>query len=224
MEATTTFDTKPLLRPHQVEGFESEIKALEEKLTNPAIQDKGEVRKQLIRTRQGLEAQRPRPPADAEEEGRMVARSKALLDEIVPAMNSQEEMRKNPPGSVHKFLTGENSPAMKAKIREWRNLQLRLRPGERESGDLERFRPKGSSLSMDNAQIPGQAFYIPPNVGHTVMFTEEEIAGLRSLRPSLADGLGLMSNEQRLVVKDLISGLFDRPAPAATKGGKEARA
>lgn len=222
MDATTEFDTKPLLRPHQVANFEGEIRSLEEKLTNPAVQDKGEVRKQLIRTRQGLSQQRPVPPADGAEEGRMVARAKQLFDEIQPSMCSQEEMRKNPPGAVTKFNRGENSPAMKKKIAEWRNIQRRLAPDDRDAGDLERFRPVGSSLNMDNAQIPGKSFYIPPNVGAAVTFSDEEIKTLRDLKPTLADALGLLSNEQRLVVKDLIAGFVDAPKPGAA--AKEKRA
>ena len=217
MEATT-FDTKPLLRPHQVENHENEIKVLETQLTNPAVQDKGEVRKRLLRTRQQLEQQRPRAPETPEEEGRMHKRADELLSEIVPSMCSQEEMRKNPTGSVDKYQNGEASSWMKKKILEWKNLMLRLKPGEREAANLERHRPKVSTLNLDNAQIPGKAFYIPPNVGASITFSEEEIASLRALRPSLADSLGLMSNEQRLIMKDLLAGLSE-PAAKPTKGG-----
>ena len=87
---TQQFDTKPLLRPRQVEETKAEIKSMEEKLKSPHTEDKGEVMKQLRRVRQSFEQQVPRGPANGEEEGRMVARSRELLSEIVPAVCSQE--------------------------------------------------------------------------------------------------------------------------------------
>lgn len=200
---TATFDTKPLLRPAQVEDMKSEVAAAEAKLSNPAIMDKGEARKQLIRTRKALEDQTPRPPATAEEEGRMVARSKQLLGEIVEGMCSQEEMRKAPPGAVDKHMGWEKRN--KLKILEWKNLQLRLKPGEREAANLERHRPVGSTLSMDNAFIPGQNFHIPAGVGATVTFSDADLERLRALKPELADKVASMNNEQRQVVKDMLA-------------------
>lgn len=205
---TQVFDTKPLLRPAQLDEMRNQVKNAEAKLSNPRIEDKGEARKQLIRTRKTLEEQTPRPPADGAEEGRMVAREKQLRDEIIPTMCSQEEMRKSPPGAVDKFNKGENSPPVKQKILEWKNLRLRLRPGEREAANLERYRPAASSLSMDNAVVQGKAIYIPENVGATVTFSEEEMAQLKALKPGLADTVALMTNEQRQVVKEMLDAML----------------
>lgn len=202
MEANTQFDTKPLLRPQQIEEMKSEVAAAEAKLSNPAILDKGEARKQLIRTRATLDAQTPKPPESADEEGRMVRRSRQLLDDILQGMCSQEEMRKAPPGAVDKHMGWEKRN--KQKILEWKNLQLRLRPGEREAANLERHRPVGSSLSMDNAVIPGKAIYIPENVGATVTLTDEDMARLQALKPEIAGRVAAMTNEQRQVVKEML--------------------
>lgn len=214
MEATA-FDTKPLLRPQQVEDMRDEVKMAEAKLSNPAILDKGEARKQLIRTRASLEAQTPKPPSSGEEEGRMVTRSKQLLDQIVTGMCSQEEMRKAPPGAVDKHMGWEkrNKPA----IMEWKNLQLRLKPGEREAANLERHRPTTSSLNMDNAHIQGKAIYIPENVGSTVTFSDEEMAQLKALKPGLAETVALMTNDQRQVVKDMLELMVGPSVKAAKK-------
>ena len=202
MENAVTFDTKPLLRPAQLDEAKNQVKQAEAKLSNPAIQDKGEARKQLIRARQTLESQTPRPPADAAEEGQMVARSKHLLNQILTGMPSQEEMRKAPPGAVDKHMGWEkrNKPA----ILEWKNLQLRLRPGEREAANLERHRPVASSLSMDNAVVHGKNIFIPDNVGATVVFSDAELAQMDGLKAGLRDTVGSMSNEQRQVVKDML--------------------
>ena len=218
MEATTQFDTKPLLRPAQLEEAKSQVKIAEAKLSIPAIQDKGEARKQLIRGRQTLEAQTPRPPVDAAEEGRMVARSKQLLDQVLAGMPSQEEMRKAPPGAVDKHMGWEkrNKPA----ILEWKNLQLRLRPGEREAANLERHRPVSSTLSMDNAVVQGKNIYIPENVGATVTFSDAELAQCDALKPGLRETVGSMTNEQRQVVKDMLALM---PAPKAAKSSARDR-
>ena len=203
MEATTQFDTKPLLRPRQVEEMKSQVKAAEAKLSNPAIQDKGEARKQLIRGRQTLESQTPRAPVDAAEEGRMVARSKELLNDVLAGMPSQEEMRKAPPGAVDKHMGWEKRN--KLKILEWKNLQLRLRPGENEAANLERYRPSTSTLSMDNAVVTGKSIYIPEAVGATVTFSDAELVQMDGLKAGLRDTVGSMTNEQRAVVKEMLA-------------------
>lgn len=211
---TQVFDTKPLLRPAQVSEMENQVKIAEAKLTNPAIQDKGEARKQLIRARKSLEEQRPRPPVNSTEEGRMVAREAQLRSELLEGMPSQEEMRKAPPGAVDKHMGWE--ARNKLKVLEWKNLRLRLNPGEREAANLERFRPVGSTLPMDNAVIPGKQIYIPDGVGATVTFSDAELAKLMKIKPGLAGSVGLMSNEQRALVKDLLAA-FKEPEKKAEK-------
>ena len=201
--ATPQFDITPLLRPGQVEAMQDQVRIAEAKLTNPAILDKGEARKQLIRARKSLESQTPRPPASAEEEGRMVARERELRAELLEGICSQEEMRKAPPGAVDKNMAWDKRN--KRKMLEWKNLRLRLMPGEREAANFERYRPVASTLSMDNAVIQGKQFYLPPgDVGVAVVFSDDELAKLRQIKPALADAVGAMSNEQRAVVKELI--------------------
>jgi hypothetical protein len=219
---TQTFDTKPLLRPDQLQSAQEEIKALEHKLSNPLIQDKGEVNKQLRRARHTLETQTPRAPQNPEEEGRMVARSKELLGQILEGMPSQEEMRKAPPGAVDKHRQWERRN--KSKILEWKNLQLRLTvgSGDREVANLERHRPKASTLNMDSAQIPGRNFFMPDTAGPSVVFTSEQIALLRTMSPQLADALAIMTNPQRQEVKDAVVGIGLAPSkPGKRQMSKE---
>lgn len=217
---TQTFDTKPLLRPDQHQTAVEEIKSLEFKLQNPLIQDKGEVHKQLRRARHTLEMQTPQPPQDAEEEGRMVSRSKELLDQILQGMPSHEEMRKAPPGAVDKHRQWERRN--KLRILEWKNLQLRMTvgSGDREVANLERYRPRASTLNMDNAQIPGKQFFMPNTSGPSVMFSDEQIALLRQLSPQLADALSLMSNPQRQEVRDAVVGIGLSEVKKKNKGGR----
>lgn len=205
MEATTQFDIKPLLRPDQLQSARDEIASLEAKLSNPLIQDKGEVRKQLVRARKLTDEQTPRSPTDAAEEARMAARSKHLLGEILEGMPSQEEMRKAPPGAVDKHRKWERRN--KLRILEWKNLQLRMTvgSGDRDVANLERHRPTASTLSMDNAQIPGKYFFMPEAHGPAVTFSDEQLAVLRTLSPMLADAISLMTNAQRADVKQVMT-------------------
>jgi hypothetical protein len=221
METQTVFDTKPLLRPDQLERAKEEISTLEAKLKNPLIQDKGQVQKQLVNARRLTEQQTPVPPQDSEEEGRMVRRSKELLGKILEGMPSQEEMRKAPPGAVDKHLRWERRN--KQSILEWKNLQLRLRPGEGEAANLERFRPTTSTLNMDSAQIQGKQFFMPNTTGPSVVFTDEQLAMLRKLSPEIADQISMMSNDQRAMVKDHITGIGLSEKPR-NKGGRPRKA
>jgi hypothetical protein len=226
METSTVFDTKPLLRPDQLQTAKEEIKSLEAKLQHPLIQDKGEVQKQLRRARHVTEMQTPRPPETSEEEGRMVSRSKQLLNEILQGMPSQEEMRKAPPGAVDKHRHWEKRN--KVKILEWKNLQLRLTAGsgEREVANLERHRPTGSTLNMDTTFIAGKQFFMPDTSGPAVVFNDDQLALLRRLSPQIADALALMNNVDRQQVKDTISGigLADESRNASSEAGKRGAA
>lgn len=200
MEVTIT-PTTPLLRPDQVQSAKDEIATLEAKMHNPLIQDKGMVAKQLRQAKKLTELQTPRPPENADEEGRMEKRSRELLEQILEGMPSQEEMRKAPPGAVEKHMRWERHN--KQKILEWKNLQLRLKPGEQGAANLEVHRPTASSLNMDNAHIPGKRFFMPAVNGQAVTFSDEQIAYLKELGLEV----GLMSNGEREVVKEHIGGV-----------------
>lgn len=203
MTETTVFPTTPLLRPAQLEEARSEVRSIEEKIKDPrsGLEDRGAAASQLRRMSKALNDQTPRPPVDGAEEGRMVARSKVLLGEILEGMPSQEEMRKAPPGAVDKHMKWE--ARNKARIQEWKNLQLRLTHAtEPEAANLERHRPTGSTLNMDNAFITGKQYFMPPaGVAPIVTFNEEEIAFLKDVSPDLADKLALLGNEDRAQVK-----------------------
>lgn len=207
METLTVTPTSPLLRPDQLESAREEIKSLEAKMTNPLIEDKGQVRRQLQNARKATEMQTPHAPQNAEEEGRMVSKSRELLGKILEGMPSQEEMRKAPPGAVEKHRSWETRN--KARILEWKNLQLRLTAGsgDRDAANLEKHRPTSSSLNMDSAFIQGKNFFMPEMTGPAVTFNDDQIAVLRKISPALADQLALMPNVDRQQVKDAISGI-----------------
>ena len=151
----------PLLRPHQMSEHQEEIRLTKEKLSNPAIQDKGAVQRQLRNL--SLQYERQAPEAlPAGEKDTAAKREAALREEITQGMLSQEEMRKNPPGAVDHHIRWER--ANKAKIMQWKNLRLQLAADtsnpdtwDRDVANLERYRPAGTEgrVRLD-AQIPGK--------------------------------------------------------------------
>lgn len=151
-----------LLRPNQQVEMKDEVRILEDKLQSPHIEDKGTVRRQLHRLKQQLEIQTPKPFVGAEVDA-AVKREQDLREQILQGMPSQEEMRKSPPGAIDKHRTWEKRN--KEKIIEWKNIQLRLHADSNEVdiANFERFRPTSSSLNMDNAFIPGNQYFMPPD-------------------------------------------------------------
>lgn len=194
-------DTKPLLRPTQLADAKQELATLEKKLNNPLIQDKGEVAKQIRRLDASLNAQTPKPFVGAEKDA--AAKMEAeLREKILQGMPSHEEMRKAPPGALEKHQAWEAKH--KKNLLIWKNLRLRLNAGSSDNSvaNFEMFRPRTNSLNMDNAQIPGAQYFLPPpGVAPTVTFNDEEITFLKDVSPKLADKLALLSNEDRAEVK-----------------------
>jgi hypothetical protein len=129
-------------------------------------------------------------------------------------MPSQEEMRKAPPGAVDKHMSWEKRN--KLKILEWKNLRLRLTHGtEAEAANLERHRPTGSTLNMDNAHIVGKQFFMPETSGPVVTFGDDELAILRKHAPEIALKLAVLTNAQRTEVKTILRGFQEDQEQAA---------
>lgn len=154
-----------LLRPAQMAEQQHEIKVAEAQLANPNIQDKGAVRTRIRTLKQQFEQQAPRQIMDGRVKDALAKEGQDLLATITTGMLSQEEMRKNPAGSVDKHLRWER--ANKAKILRWKKIQCMLNadgsnPGtwDRDAANLERFRPQGAQDRFrTDAQISGKMSY-----------------------------------------------------------------
>ena len=155
-----TKTTRQYLRKRQVDELQSDARTLEHYLNSPAIQDKGAVKTQLNRVHKALREQSP-PDLTGAQKDKVASRAQALEDKIRNGMPSSEEMRKNPPGAVGKHMRWEKEN--KSDILEWKNTQITLNKGsdDPDLANVERLRPATSSLSMNNAQIPGKSFDIP---------------------------------------------------------------
>lgn len=200
--------TAPLLKQSQVEDMESERDRLSGTLNAPpylrnAIQDRGSLYATLKRIEASLNRDAPRA-YDTESKDKAVAREKELREAIAADMCTQAEMRRAPPGAVDKHLAFEKKH--KANIAEWQNIRRRLLASgdlpenlsERSASNIEMFRPAGGSgeMNMDNAQVP-QARSFHGLGGRSTPFSDEELAVLKILAPSIYNRLALLSAEDR---------------------------
>lgn len=198
-------DTKPLLRPTQLANAQEERANMEYKLRSPHIEDKGTVRRQLKRLEESLAVQTPKAFIDKEKDA-AVRLEADLRDKILEGMLSQEEMRKNPPDAVARHMAWEK--ANKSRIQQWKNLKLRMNVGNDDDSvaNFEIHRPVTGTMNMDNAQIQGKMFFMPPDgAKRGVAFTDEQLAILELVSPGLRDRLALLNNEQRAEVKAALS-------------------
>lgn len=154
-----------ILRPAQLVEHTNELRMAEQQLANPNVQDKGAVRQRIGSLKRQYESQAPQPITDGQTKDRLVAESNRLLEKILPGMLSQEEMRKNPAGSVDKHLRWER--ANKKDIVRWKKLQCVINADgddpytwDRDAANLERYRPQGAQDRFrSDAQITGKMTY-----------------------------------------------------------------
>lgn len=224
--------TKPLMRPRQVEETMEEARRIEATLAAPphianAIQDRGEMTRQLRSLKASLEHQVPRPYGQDELDA-AVQRRDDLVEQFTQGMPTQAEMRRNPSGARDKHIRWEK--ANKKKILEFKNIALRLHateggsPDETDIANIEKFRPKDAAheLNMHNEQIAGKMQYGPePGAGPAVVFTDEETETLKAADPELASRLALMPNEHRQMVKDFIANLSEPGNPQPKRKRRE---
>jgi hypothetical protein len=188
IEGTAPEAGVPYLRPGQIDRMESDRIDAVGKLDDPSIQDKAAVHKQLRRLDLQLASQRP-ATITGKDKDQYVALEQELRKEMTVGMPSHEELRKNPPGAVAKLARwqkakcGQFNLTNKSAMLLWKNVRLSLNPGETDIANFEQYRPRRSTLSMDNAQIQGQQFFLPPQqntleginhgIRHQIIFGDE---------------------------------------------------
>lgn len=191
-----------LLRPEQILETTDEASRLQGMLGDPRAQlsDRPLAMKQLRNMRHLLETQTPVAYGELEVDA-AVKKEKELRELMVSdGMPTQAEMRKNPPGSVDKLRGWE--ARHKGNLMLWKHIQLRLNAGTADAdvANFEKHRPAGGAneLSMDNAQIAGKQYRLPPEGADLpIVMSDEEHEELKKLDPEVADMMALASNEQR---------------------------
>lgn len=157
--------TENLLRPPQYEELKKEQEDLTYKTEGPwkhLIQKPGRLLQRKREIQQQLSRSLPEPITDPIEKDTLAKIEVELREKITHGMLSQEEMRKNPAGSVDRHRRWER--ANKADIMKWKNIRLQLHADQsdpstwdRDTANLEQFRPEGARERVRlDAQIPGK--------------------------------------------------------------------
>lgn len=156
MSGESVVSEQPYLAQRQINEHRDQEAVLERQLADPTTQHKKQVADQLRNVKTVLHEQSP-PKLKGETLDKAVREEQELRGEIRDQMCSQEEMRKNPPGAVGKFLRGENSAPVKKKIGRWKNLRRAINWGSNDPdvANIEMMRPTSNTLNMDGAQIEG---------------------------------------------------------------------
>ena len=159
------------LRNHQVEEYTHEQARLKEIIQAPAYVsgDRGTATKRYAEVTKLVESQVAKPLQGARKDEVAQLAAEVLEQTIRPALLPREEMRRNPAGSVGKFIRVENSRPVQHAIQQWKRAQLALEPEnpDPDLANVERFRPEmihatgGAATFMPGAQIPGNFAMTP---------------------------------------------------------------
>ena len=148
------------LRPNQLDELRQEKANLEYQLSDPTVQEKGIVQRQLQRLSGNIDEQTP-PDVAGPELDKVSKREKELTAQIREGMPSAEEMRRKPPGAVGRHIAWEkrNKPA----ILEWKNCRLILNKGsdDPDQANVETLRPMTSQYNLDGSLIEGKIMSFP---------------------------------------------------------------
>ncbi len=223
--------TANVLHPHQVAELGEQRKQLQAVLSAPPhiagqLFEGGNLIRKQMRANDALLKQAP-VPFGKDEVDDAVRTEKELREGWLDGMPTQAEMRRNPPDAVSKNLAWDKSK--KTKVLQWKNLMRRLHAtgiskyGQVDEGDvsnIEMYRPVGGSgeMNMDNAQIPGTQYHLPPpEAGPVVVLSEAEIARVKAIDPDIM--LAALDNDDRAKVKAFIADLQTAEPEAPKKGG-----
>jgi hypothetical protein len=154
------------LRHHQVEEIESEKYVIERTLKNRQdIQDRANLENHIRKIDRQIESQAP-PDLTGEERDQAVRECREIEERLVPLMPSDEEMRRNPAGTVGRHKKWDKATKRKdffdeGDLARWKNNQLALNKGDDDPdiANFERMRPLHNNASMLGAQIPGTQYF-----------------------------------------------------------------
>lgn len=153
------------LRQHQVDEIESERDVIERTLTQRDVQDRGNLQAHIKRIDKQIEDQAP-PNLTGEERDQKVRECQEIEARLVPFMPSDEEMRRNPAGTVGRHNKFDKAAKSRKYFKEgdisrWKDNQLALNKGDDDPdvANFERLRPLHNQASMLGAQISGQQYH-----------------------------------------------------------------
>lgn len=210
--------TKNVLHPRQVAEIR-ETAAQQKAMLNapPHIRNQIQDPQALansIRHLEGVLASEAAQPIPAERMDEAVKMEAALRAAWLDGMPTQAEMRRNPPGAVDKNRSWDKKH--KVEVLTWKHLRRRLHASgvsdfglddESDVSNIEKFRPRGGSgeLNLAPAQIEGNTMALPPaGAEPAAVFSDHDIALLKSIDPDIAASVGLLPNAARRRILDIL--------------------
>ena len=158
--------TGTYMRPAQTERLKGECEKIRKMLSSQMLvarlEDPGAMQQRLKTMEHQIEVQSA--PTLTGEQRTLAAREEhELRESILDGMPSYEEMRKAPPGALGKHRRWE--ALKKSAVLRWKNRRLQLNPENTDPDlcNIETFRPRTSTLGMDNAFIPGTNYNLSPD-------------------------------------------------------------
>ncbi len=154
------------LRQHQVDEIENEKKVIERTLTNQRdVQDRGNLLQHIKGIDRDLAVKAP-PDLTGEDRDRVVRECQEIEGRLQPLMPSDEQMRRNTPGTVGQHLRFDKAAKSRDHFKDgdlskWKDNQLALNKGsdDPDVANFERMRPLHNHGSMEGAQIPGTQYH-----------------------------------------------------------------
>ncbi len=219
----TELSTESVLHPRQVAELKEAKAGLAEMLNAPSY-----IRNQLADSGAGVQRQmcdvdnmlkqapEPIPPDQIDA---AVKTEKLLREKWLEGMPTQAEMRRNPPGAVDKNMSWQKKT--KTAVAQWKRLRRELHAAgisehhladEGDVSNIEMYRPRGGSgeMGMDNAQIPGKDYHLPPpGAGSVAVMSDKDKAVLEENNPELLETMATLTNEQRGEVLELARKISD---------------
>lgn len=155
------------LRPHQIDEIANEKRVIEHTLTNQRdIQDRSSLQATLRRIDKQIEDKAP-PDLTGGDRDRMTRECCEIEERLQPLMPSDEQMRRNTPGTVGQHNRFDKAAKEKTEqfpegsLARWKDNQLALNKGldDPDVANFERMRPIHNHGSMLGAQIEGQRYF-----------------------------------------------------------------
>ena len=200
------------LRPQQVLDLKDEKKRLETFIKRDDV-DRKDARINLRKVNEMIVEQSAKQLTGQDLDS-ATKRIDTLEAEIKKGMLSDEEMRKSPPGAVGKHMAHEK--AQKGNIQEWKKLQCAVHAGDTnpDLANIERLRPKKSSMNMHNALVSGTEHHNIDNAASATVLTSSDIKLITERAPEeVYTRLCTMDAEQRAIAKQQY--VTDYKAPKA---------
>ena len=125
--------------------------------------------------------------------------------------------------AIQKLAIGKNiewKSRTKTDVGTWKDLRRRMQESgmmndhDVDGSNIERFRPVGGAqeLNMDNTQIPGVSYHLPPEgAAPAVIFSAADQAKLKKLDPELSAALALLPNDARQTILDEMNAPQKKP-------------